>query len=218
MQVFRELYIHGDPAQLAATTAAIAASLSGDWSRDPDTESRLKWPGTNRRIGCFRCKQRGRRPGGTLFLVDHGPGTDYVANIVPDDAPELTQGEYNSIIEEFFTRLVVPATGTTGARAELTEPEADLERWLSSDAARRLRLFCSAANKRTGSGHPSDRKLWNDFILTAHRDGTDLTAGTLARWLNESGGWSEEWAGKLAGQYAYARDLLSQASAQAVGV
>jgi hypothetical protein len=101
---------------------------------------------------------------------------------------------------------------------EMSEPEADLEQWLSPETAKKLRFFCSHANKRTGSSHPADRKLWNDFIVSAYREGTDLDSTTLARWLHEAGDWDEERASELAGEYAFATQLLAQAEKQSVGV
>ncbi|MCI0704446.1 MAG: hypothetical protein L0241_25610 [Planctomycetia bacterium] len=221
MQVFRELFIRGEPEQLKATAEAICNSLSGDWSRDVEAEVRMRRTpplGDVRNVYCFKCDKRGWRRAAALFLIDHDKQTYYVSNIVPNESPELSYAEYNGILEEFFNQFVQPAVARTGARAEMTEAEADLERWLTPDAAKKLRAFCLVANKRTGANHPTDRKFWYDFVVAAHRAGSDLDSSTLARWLQEVGGWNEEWADKLAIQYEYARGLLEHADRQAVGV
>lgn len=220
MQVFRELYIRGGPNSLAATAEAITASLAGDWSRDAEAEEHLRRAplGSARRAHCFRCARRGSRPTATLFLVDQDERSYYVPNIVPHDSHELSRGEYNGILEEFYHQLVLPAVARTGVTAELTDADADLERWLSTETAAKLRRFCGSANKRTGAAHPADRRVWNEFILSAHREGAEFSGSTLARWLEEAGGWDPEWADKLAIQYEYARGLLAQADGQAVGV
>ena len=41
MEVFRDLYLHGDAAQLAALVDAIERSLPEDWTRDKATEEGL---------------------------------------------------------------------------------------------------------------------------------------------------------------------------------
>jgi hypothetical protein len=100
----------------------------------------------------------------------------------------------------------------------MTEADADLERWVSPETAKKLRRFCRAANKRTGSGHPADRKLWYDFIVAAYREGAEFDSPTLARWLREVGGWDEDWSYKLASEYEFARGLLTSAQTELAGV
>jgi hypothetical protein len=217
MQVFRELFIRGEPSQLAATVEAISGSLSEDWARDAKAEERMRGFGREA-VYCFHCTKRGVRRPATLFLMEKDNTTYSVVNIVPDDQPELSYAQYNAILEDFYKGFVQPAVARTGAAVEFTEPEADLERWVSADTARKLRLFCMAANKRTGASHPSDRRLWYDFIVSAHREGAEFDSSTLARWLHEVGGWDDEWSDELAIQYEYARGLLAYADGQSVGV
>jgi hypothetical protein len=220
MQVFRELFIRGEPEQLKATAEAICNSLSGDWSRNTKAEEGMRELTFDGEADpyCFTCNNSGHRPAATLFLTEKDKKTYYVANIIPHESHKLSYAEYNGIMEEFFKQFVQPAVARTGARAEMNGPEADLEQWLSLATAKKLRLFCSHANKRTGSSHPADRRLWNDFIVSAHREGTNLDSNTLARWLHEAGDWDEGWANELAGEYAFARELLAQANKQSVGV
>jgi hypothetical protein len=132
-----------------------------------------------------------------------------VANIVPHQARELSRDQYNAILEELFRLYAEPAAARNGVQVELTEANASLERWLTPQAATKLRRFCAAANKRTGSSHPTDRARWYDFLVTAQEGQTELTTSTLARWLMEEGGWDEELAEKLAAEYELARGLLA---------
>jgi len=138
-----------------------------------------------------------------------------VSNIVPHDQGELSYEEYNAIVEDFY-RFAGPIAARHGARAEMTAPQADLERWLTQEAADKLRLFCGLANKRTGSSHPMDRERWYDFLVTADEAGADFSASMLARWLTEAGGWDEGTAGKLAAEYEFARGLLAFSRAEKV--
>src|SRR5262245_54694585 len=107
MQVFRELFIRGEPDQLSSTAECIRRSLANDWAIDQDAEEHMRSmaASTHRQVHCFACTKRGHRPAATLFLVEKEPTTLYVANIVPHDKHELSYDEYNGILEEFVTRF-----------------------------------------------------------------------------------------------------------------
>jgi hypothetical protein len=218
MQVPRELYIHGEPDQLATTALAICAAVSGDWSCHTDTQeyiSRRK-AGVEQSYGFRRAKGE-RRSAVDLYLLEKDKTTLYVTNIVPQERG-LSIAEYNDIVDEFTDSFVQPAAARTGARVELTKAEEDLEDWMSPETAKKLRRFCALANKSTGSNHPADREWWFDFIVSAHREASKLDSTTLRQWLRESGGWDAETSDSLAGDYANARDILAHAEKQSVGV
>jgi hypothetical protein len=219
MKVFRELFIRGDSARLDAVAEDIGRSLTDGWTRDADAEAHMRSVavGGRRKVYCFACPRRSRRPAATIFLLNKDPGPLFVANIVPHEKHELSYEEYNTIMEDFFRLFAEPAAERNGARAEMTEPQADLERWLPGGVADKLRVFCSIANKRTGSSHPMDRERWYNFLVAAHEANADLNAPTLARWLTEAGGWDDEMAERLAIEYEFARGLLSYANGERVG-
>lgn len=211
MQVFRELTIRGEPDQLAAAIEAIMTSVSEGWSRSAEFEQlQPHRPDGDWVSYVFKREPSGEEPAVILSLNTHG--NDYrVANIVSLGGRDLSRAEYNAVIEEFYRRFVRPAVAGTGAVAELTAGVADLERWMSPEVAAKLRRFNLAANKHSGSRHPAARKLWYDFLAAAHREGTKFDASTLGEWLREDGGWNEEWADDLAGEYGFARGLLTYA-------
>jgi hypothetical protein len=216
MKVFQELVARGPSWQIAATVEAVCSRVSGDWSRDVEAEAELdKWNAGGKTF-CFDRASGEGLPGATLFLAQKDDALA-VTNIVPAVSGQLNHDEYNAILQEFFGRFVAPAAAQTGLRAELTKPDADLEHWLTPDAAKKLRAFCAVANKRTGASHPADKRFWYDFVVAAHREGADFPASTLERWLHEVGGWDEEWANRIAIQYEQARGLLAYAEHQAVG-
>ncbi|MBX9627001.1 MAG: hypothetical protein K2X82_24580 [Gemmataceae bacterium] len=219
MQVFRDLYVRGEPDQLAAAMGAIAAAVTGDWARNTEAEERMRELALRNEgdTYCFSCLRRAGRPSATVFLSPKDERTYYVPNIVPREQRELSRAEYNHILEDFFTRFVRTAAAGTGASAELTEPDADLQRWVSPETVKKLQRFSRTANKATGSSHPSDRDRWYDFIIAAHRDGARLEAGTLARWLQEVESWDEEQAYKLAVEYEFAQELLAHTEGRRVG-
>jgi hypothetical protein len=220
MQVFRELYIRGEPEQLAATAKIICDSVSGDWSRDTEVEERVrrKTYTSEGPTYCFKRNQNGLRRAARLFLLQKDDTLLWVSNIVPEELGQLSYSEYNAIMEEFVELFVRSAADQTGAQIELTKADEDLEDWMSPETAKKLRQFCWLANKSTGSGHPADKERWHDFIVSVHREGRDLDSTTLRRWLHASGEWDEEFSHMLAREYEFARELLARADKQSVGV
>ncbi len=210
MHIFRELFIRGEPDRLAATLTEIERTLSEDWFRDVETEKQLAALPTAVRSSCFGCfDDGGNRPGATIILTTKDPDTLSVANVIPISRHRLNYDQYNRVLEEFYNRFVQPAAATTGAVAELTDTQADLEYWLSPLTAEKLRRFSSCANKGTGAALSQDRERWNDFVLSAHQDRSTLDASTLRRWLVEVEDWPPEVADQLAVEYYYGRELLA---------
>lgn len=210
MEIFRDLDIHGSREQVAAVMAEVERSLGSGWTRDSAAEARLRTaapdgPGTY----CFSCTEEAARPAATVFLSEREPGIYRVSNVVPQRRHQLSHEEYNGILGEFCERFLRPIAARAGLRVELTATEADLRHWLSAGAADRLRRFTTLANRSTGASHPSDRELWNDFVVAAHRDRSVLDSNTLRRWLTEVENWPPEVADQLAIEYEYGRELLA---------
>jgi hypothetical protein len=211
MQIFRELNISAEPDQMAAIADQIEQSLPVGWARDPIAESMVRSaPVLNPRpTYCFGCSQEGQRPEALLFLTQKEPEKFSVSNILPITKHQLTTGEYNAILEDFYERVIKPHTKPGVMTARLSSNQADLEHWLSPDTAELLRQFSASANKGTGSAHPADRDRWNAFVLSAHRGGSKMGASELRRWLIEIDGWAREVADQLAVEYEYGRQLLA---------
>jgi hypothetical protein len=210
MEVFRELFVNADEGRMAALVESTEQSLPSGWVRDREAERRIRsTPFASRPIYCFTCDAEGRPTAATLILTEREPGAFYVSNIIPVSRDRLSYAEYNGVLEEFFRCVLQPSTEQVGLTAVLTEAQADLDHWMSHTAAAKLRAFSASANKGTGSAHPQDRQRWNDFVLSAHRDGSRMDASTLKRWLVETEGWSPEVADQLALEYEYGRELLT---------
>jgi hypothetical protein len=103
-----------------------------------------------------------------------------VSNIVPEKE-DLSMDTYNEILVEFYERFVRSTVAKLGLTAELTGPIIDLQRELDSATHDALAVFSIAANKATGSGHPSDRRRWLDFLVGLSR------ASTQTRRLQNAG-------------------------------
>ena len=142
-----------------------------------------------------------------------------VGNIVPLDKNQLTIDEYNTLLDLFYTEVIVPNIEKIEG-VKVVGPESDLFdplKYISKDALNKLVLFCNGANKTTGASHPCDEQRWFDFICQTVDDDRVFDYDTLFRflvdeeyWGKKSQGfigavghfaWDEEHAEKLATEY-----------------
>jgi len=203
---YRDLTIVGGAEALDGLTEQIGQLLKAPWERALDTEQSQQLRRDKFRV--FRRDADEGHPRVQPFMVPlHGDA--YVSNIVPE-GDDLTMDTYNEVLVEFFERFVSPAVAELGLMATLTEPIIDLQRELDALTHDALTMFSAAANKATGSGHPSDRGRWFDFLVLLHRSGYDLTPDVLQDWLMADG-WSEEVAHRLILEFEFAQGLLKHA-------
>src|SRR5438067_1734346 len=135
MEVFRDLYVSIEPDGMAAIADLIEQSPPPGWTRDRAAEGRTRAepvlkPGP---VFCFTCAQEGPRPAATVILAQKDPATYYVSNIIPLSKHQLTYGEYNAILGEFYERALRPHTGP--GDSTLTGSRAELEQWMSAGTA-----------------------------------------------------------------------------------
>jgi len=215
LEMFKDLSIRGDPAQLDAFINDVSAHLAPGWSRHLEGEKNLREMALSVEDHqyAFRRKAGNGLPAAGLFLIRRQDRLD-VTNIVPQQARELSKAQYNAILDEFVDRNARPAAGRLGLMIELTPDRRPITHWLSEEAARRLRSFSGAANKGTGSSHPMDFQRWAAFLIQVHREEAALDSGTLQRWLIEEEGWPEEKAIDLTIEFEFARDLLKAYDAE----
>lgn len=142
-----------------------------------------------------------------------------VCNIVPLQKSQLTIDEYNQLLELFYNDIA-KVYSETHEEIKVVGPSSgqfDPLDYISEKALKKLTLFCDAANKSTGSSHPSDEERWFDFICQTVDDRRTFDYDTLFKFLQdeeywgkkESGflgvigcfAWSEENAEELASEY-----------------
>lgn len=203
--MFAELTIRGSKDGLAQFVDALEARLTDGWARNRIIEEKIIRPAIGR-IYCFGCTERGRRPAADLFLASHSDSRLHVSNILPKALPFLSHDQYNGILFEFCETFASPAAQETGVYLDLSDPNPQLEDFVSDHAADLLRNFSEAANR--SFLHDNDRQRWNAFLAAAHREQSTLSAGMLKLWLVEEEHWPEEKAAELATEYEHARDLL----------
>jgi hypothetical protein len=209
IEVFQDMRIEGPIAKRPDLRAALIAAAISPWEVDLERSAQVAQnAGTLEDVLLFRCEANINHPAAGLTLWGIPQGY-YVPNIVPMQYGSLTFSEYNAVLASFLACVVKPIVGAFGFKVNITNPSQDIDDWLSSDAATKLRRFSGSANKSTGASHPMDEKRWFDFLIAVHNNGENLGGDRLARWLHEIEGWDEETAHELAGDFENALSLLS---------
>lgn len=209
IEVFQDMRIQGPIEKRSDLRSALIASAIAPWRIDLEKSAQVAHnAGTSDDVLLFRCEANNNHPAAGLTLWGIPEGY-YVPNIVPLQSGSLTYCEYNAVLASFLVCVVEPIAGKFGFKVSITQSSQDIDDWLSSDAANKLRRFSGAANKSTGASHPMDERRWFDFLIAVHRNGEDLGSDRLARWLHEIEGWDEETAHDLAGDFENALSLLT---------
>jgi hypothetical protein len=207
LEVFRDFEIHGEQSKLTTFLSQFVKALPHRWKRDITREKEIRQLFNDGRQFVFRIAANDQRPGATLFVLRRG-STLRVANVVPTEVGQLSKRQYNSYIEE-FSRIASPIAQRLGLQAKITSDQRDIRDLLTTEAFEALQAFSVAANKSTGSSHPSDRRRWLAFLVHEHIGGRRLDTDTLQRWLIEEEKWPETEAYDLASEFEFARALLS---------
>jgi len=207
MKVFRDLFIYVNRDNTSKFIARLEEKLSDGWIRDADAEKRTVKL-INDEFFYFTCTATDDRNAALLALMRWDEQTLYVSNIVPQNPLRLSYSQYNFILEEFYERFVKPVVEEMDLKASLSPDEVNIENWISEESVKKLKNFSVAANKSTGSAHPSDLKRWFDFLITVHHEHNNLDVSQLSGWLIECEHWPEDIAHELVMEYEFAMGLL----------
>jgi hypothetical protein len=218
MEVLREIYIQTSGLeQIEVFVGELEKSLPPGWVRDRNLEAEVGHSVSSGRLFFFNYDGDDRFPRTTIFLVEDEPTRLRLSSIFFRSSRELDIRRFNDLLEEFYRSIIEPCAERMGVRVELTSGDEDLSHWLSDAALDKFRRFSSSADKRAGYLLSRDRERWLEFVLAAHRERSRLDAGTLRRWLIEVERWSPEVADILAGQYAFAEELLTFSESHRAG-
>lgn len=202
MKVYGDLDIFTE--DINSWISELSSSLPTSWVRKLKTEEKAKQIGSNKAF-CF--EYHGERfPKAGLTIFEKKKGHWYIPNIVPLEQGTLSYGEYNGILEDFYSSCVEQYKKSNMLSSEISPFSLSEIDVLGENGAALLKAFSTEANKSTGSSHPCDQERWFKFLL-AVRD-MDIPTNYLERILIEQG-WSENNADKLAMEYEFAHDLIS---------
>ncbi|MBW4576270.1 MAG: hypothetical protein KME08_13415 [Aphanothece sp. CMT-3BRIN-NPC111] len=202
MKSFFELKLIGISSEQEKLIDRIEYNLCDGWTRAKDMEADFQ---ANDKIDyrIFVCP----KPIAALFLTSDENKYLYVCNIVPKESNELGVDIYNTILEDFLTKLVEPAASGLDIRIVTTTADRSIDNSMSPELAEKFKHFSNLANKSSGGTHPSDERRLFDLIIQAHVEKSLLDESSLRELLVDEG-WSEEQAYKLSIKYNFGMNLL----------
>lgn len=191
MKIFRELYFRGNLNELKRFVDNIGEYAIGDWRSVPKAKS-----GELKEYLSFDYSgNKVENASVAIYLGDMiKTGELRVINIVPLNKNQLSVEEYNDVLMLFYKDIVVPFKEKNNY-VEIPQPSDDIFDPLSvmsKTALEKLKKFCGAANKSTGSAHPCDRERWLNFICQTVVDERIIDSDTLRNFLQDKEYWHEK--------------------------
>ncbi|MFA9397410.1 MAG: hypothetical protein ACERKV_03975 [Clostridiaceae bacterium] len=205
MKTYRELYFKGTEKQLSDFIDQIGSYAVGDWKlkkREGYWKDYLLFDYTGMRVN---------KASVSIYIGnDITKGKLRVGNIVPIEKNELSVDEYNDALLKFYNDVIKPFK-QSNKELSISQPTDDIfdpTSVISKAALKKLELFCSLANKSTGSSHPLDKERWFDFICQTVDDGKMFDSSTLAMFLQDEDYWGKNPDGFIGvmGDYAWDED------------
>ena len=209
IEVFQDLFLTCSNERRPHLREALLQHTQAPWRHAEEREKEIRHDGHD--VMAFEREAEDGIISSSVVLWLFEKGDEYkVTNIVPLDVNSLGVTGYNDALNDFKDRIAKPASKDSGVRVRITPREQSVQDWTSKEAADALHRFSGGANKSTGSGHPSDRKRWFDFLMSAYKAKTKLDPELLERWLVEAEEWPPDVASRLVIQYEFGLDLLNE--------
>lgn len=207
MQVYKELVFVGEKKALDELSTEIYDVFPSNWKKPHGDDLLLKdyiladYDGTlapRAEVSIYYGRDAWRE------------GSIRVCNIVPLEKRELTVEEYNKVLNLFYIDIakkyceIHKNVKLVGPSSEQFDPL----NYISDEALKKLTYFCDAANKSTGSSHPSDEERWFDFICQTVDDKRMFDYDTLFNFLIDEDYWGRKEEGFLGviGHFAWDKE------------
>lgn len=188
MKTYRELYFKGTSKQLSVFVDQIGKYAVDNWELEKKTK---RWK------DYLFFEYKGELVDKTRVSIYVGEeitkGELRVGNIVPVEKDKLSIDEYNAVLLKFYDDVIKPYK-EHGTELNISQPSDDIfnpTTVISETALKKLKAFCLAANKSTGSSHPCDQERWFDFICQTVDDGKMFDYSTLANFLQDEDYWGK---------------------------
>ena len=130
-------------------------------------------------------------------------------NIIPTIGSAFSVEEYNYVLQRFRVELLDPIVKSLALSILVTKEEIDIQDYIHEDGLMALEEFSRCANKTTGASHPSDFKLWCNFLFIVHRQKYYVDSDKLAGWLTENGWYDRKVVDDLVNQFELSKDFLN---------
>lgn len=189
MKTFRELIFRGTQKQLLEFVEHFRDYAVGNWKTEKMTD---RWKDYLFIDYLGEVVDKARV---SIYIGDRiETGELKVGNIVPLEKNQLSVEEYNAVLMQFYNDVITPFK-ESGTELIILQPSDDIfnpTSVITPAALKKLELFCSAANKSTGSSHPYDQERWFDFICQTVDDGQMFDSSSLESFLQDKTYWGEK--------------------------
>lgn len=144
-----------------------------------------------------------------VLLAWVNEGNIRVINIVPFKSSvfRIEVGEYNTIIDEFYQKIVRP---TIGDKYQITLTSGDYTlQEIIPQSFEALRIWVhSPGAPNAPFSHQFDLERWFEFLSQMTENGETMESGQLEQWLREELNWPEDIIDKTILKYEEEIDLL----------
>ncbi|MGK7392877.1 MAG: hypothetical protein ACNS60_21155 [Candidatus Cyclobacteriaceae bacterium M2_1C_046] len=210
MEKFNDLDIKGSMDDLTTLLNEVKENLPADWIYKEDNTRNYIGNTSEKNIICLESPSIKGRKGLVWFRIYEDKLT--VINIVPTKSGSFEHSEYNAILDAFYKECVLPLTHNKSVTIEYNIGGIDVIELTGKDTYDAMVEWESSCNHSTGNTHPMDFKRWAKFVITAHRNKSQLTPSIFGRWLIEEKGWNENFdiTHRLVSDYEYSLQLLEE--------
>lgn len=186
MKVFRELAFKGTEEQLEEFIQRVGKHVSGDWNLkvlEDEMRSYLFFTYSGEEAEKARV---------SIYLgEDLKNGCIRVGNIIPMSKARFEIEEYNEILMMFYKDIVEHCSYKEVEIIGPSNDSFDPKLHFLNSALTKLERFMWSANKSVGAVHPSDQKLWFEFIIQSVEDNMVLDPLLICRFMQDHDYWDD---------------------------
>ena len=161
-------------------------------------------------VGCFSTKRNTLYKASVWVVITNEELT--ITNITSNDICSLGVGKYNTVLQSFYEDFLTKFLDED-LNVSITDEEFTLSDILSKKTFNALQKWEQCSNHASPLTNESDRKMWFDFIILLHNDGTKLDLNDFWQWLKEDCNWPDDLDEIISGlqiRLEYSLDLLTQ--------
>jgi hypothetical protein len=202
------LFLFGTSERLRGLIREMESGLRSGWRREHQKEQNA-----NRTSGsemfCFACEGTAGRPPAEIWLSlsAEEPAILRLATALSLYSDRLTQCEFELVMNEFVTTMVMPAAGDPGIEIVFHPKEPTACDRMPRNVLSELQNYTRVANKTGRNAHPNDQALWTHFVVSAYEARADVDGEFVEGWFYDNG-WTSRDARLLARSFDDSRKSL----------
>lgn len=209
MKIYKTLSIKNSSTEtLVSFLRTIISKLSTDWKYRADLieEYSIK---EQREIACFESPAVDGETALIWMVISRDELK--IVNVVPTTRDSFTVDEYNQILDQFYDDCIANVLNTQVANVAINIEIFDIKQIAGVATFEALQQWETTCNRATGNVASMDSARWMNFVVTAYREKSALSADLLVRWLEEEKNWDDDdLLCKIVGDFVDAISLLEE--------